>query len=107
MATGMPVIMSRIGDAERMIEPEVTGLLVPQRDVDAIADAIRWLADHRDRLPEMGRAARHKAEREFSDRVGPARLLQAIEARMGPLPRTTERASPPATGRLESPRLPG
>lgn len=83
MASGMPVIMSRVGDAETMIEPEVTGLLVPQTDVDAIGQAIRWFALHRARIPEMGRAARREAERAFGDDVGPARLLRAIEARAG------------------------
>ena len=97
MASGMPVIMSRIGDALSMIEPEVTGLLVPQTDVDAIALAIRWFALHRARIPEMGRAARREAERAFGDDVGPARLLRAIEARAGTLSQASRGGQPRAT----------
>lgn len=82
MATGMPVIMSRIGAAERMIEHGEDGLLVPQADVAAIADAIAWYAQHKDRIPAMGHAARRRAEREFSDATGPRLLARAISERL-------------------------
>lgn len=82
MATGMPVIMSRIGEAAAMITEGDEGKLVPQKDVGAIADAIRWCAEHRHELARMGAAARHRAESDFSDRIGPSRLTAAIARRL-------------------------
>ena len=78
MATGMPVIMTRVGDAERMVDPGQSGILVDQNDVQQIADAILWFSAHRDRIPAMGAAARAKAVAAFSDTVGPEALYRAI-----------------------------
>jgi colanic acid/amylovoran biosynthesis glycosyltransferase len=80
MATGMPVIMSRVGEAEGMIEPERTGILVDQGDVSQIVDAITWFSTHRHRIPAMGEAARAKALAVFSDTAGPEALYRAITA---------------------------
>lgn len=81
MMTGMPVIMSDIGEARNMIAPYETGLIVPQRDPDAIADAIRWFHTNRDRMPAMGAAARARAERDFSDWTAPRVLLDELVRR--------------------------
>jgi glycosyltransferase involved in cell wall biosynthesis len=81
MATGMPVIMSDIGDARDMIEPFKNGLIVPQGDVQASADAILWFAENRERIPAMGAAARAKAERDFSDAVAVRILVREIARR--------------------------
>lgn len=78
MATGMPVIMSDVGEARSMVTPGREGLIVPQRDPEAIAAAIAWFAANRDAIPVMGRAARARAEAEFSDRIGPDRLIRAL-----------------------------
>lgn len=45
MACGIPAISTIIGGTTDMIEPGVDGLLVPQRDVAAIAAALRQLAE--------------------------------------------------------------
>lgn len=100
MATGMPVIMSRIGEAERMIDDRVDGLLVDQGDVSAIAAAMQWYADNRDRIAAMGQAARRRAHRDFDDRIGPRRLRRAIEERLVPVrdercDRDAPRSKPP------------
>jgi glycosyltransferase involved in cell wall biosynthesis len=81
MATGMPVIMSDIGDARNMVEPGTTGLIVPQRDVQAITNAILWYAENRERIPAMGAAARAKAERDFSDAVAVRILVREVARR--------------------------
>jgi glycosyltransferase involved in cell wall biosynthesis len=86
MSTGMPVIMSDIGAARTMVDPGVTGVIVPQRDVAAIANAIRWFATNLDRIPQMGAAARDKAEHDFCDAV-PVRVL------VGELRRRTQAAT--------------
>jgi glycosyltransferase involved in cell wall biosynthesis len=57
------------------IEPEKTGLLVPVRNVAALADAIQSLIEDRYRRMQMGASGRALAEREFAiDKVADAHL---------------------------------
>jgi glycosyltransferase involved in cell wall biosynthesis len=57
MATGIPVVATRSGGPEEILEDGVTGLLVPTDDPAALAAAMRRLRDHpelRDRLVQAG-----------------------------------------------------
>jgi len=59
MACGAPVIASRVGGLMHTIEDNVTGLLVPAGDPDALADKLRQVlldADLRERLGANARA---------------------------------------------------
>ena len=64
MASGKPVIATRVGAVPKLVNSEVTGLLLEPGDVDGLAEAIlRLLSDPNlaSRLGENGRAhvARH------------------------------------------------
>lgn len=62
MASGLPAICSdRVGAVADLIRPDQNGLVIPSKDPAALAAAMRWMHDHHDRLPEMGRAAREAA----------------------------------------------
>jgi glycosyltransferase involved in cell wall biosynthesis len=61
MSQGLPLIITRNTGGEDLIEEGVTGFLVPIRQAEQIAEKISWFADHRDRLPDMSRAAQRKA----------------------------------------------
>jgi glycosyltransferase involved in cell wall biosynthesis len=66
MASGIPVVATRVGAVAEAVRHEETGLLVPPLDVDALAGAIeRLLTDH-DRRRAMGEAAREEAVTTFS-----------------------------------------
>jgi sugar transferase (PEP-CTERM/EpsH1 system associated) len=66
MASGLPVVATRVGGADELIEDGVSGVLVRSRSAEAIAAAIMdMLADTPRRL-EIGAAARRRAEAEFS-----------------------------------------
>ena len=57
MATGIPVVATRSGGPEEILEEGVTGLLVPTDDPAALAAAMRRLRDQpelRDRLAQAG-----------------------------------------------------
>ena len=59
MAMQRPIVMTRIGAAEELIENGVTGLLVPQGDAPAIARAIRTLINNPDLRRKMAEAGNH------------------------------------------------
>jgi len=66
MATGTPVIGSRVGGIPEIIEDGATGFLVPPADEDALEEKIRWMLTHPEEAREMGRKARCFAASFFS-----------------------------------------
>lgn len=65
MACGTPTVGFATGGVPEMVETEVSGLLVPPRDVAALAGALRRAADP-GFCRQLGRAARLRMERHFS-----------------------------------------
>lgn len=69
MASGLPVIATRIrGCREEVLEGE-TGFLVPVGDVAALAERLERLLGDEDLRRRMGRAARRRAEAHFDERA--------------------------------------
>jgi sugar transferase (PEP-CTERM/EpsH1 system associated) len=66
MATGLPVVATRVGGNPELVQQGVTGVLVPPAQPQALADAIRQYVVHPDRCLAHGRAARQLAEQQFS-----------------------------------------
>ncbi len=66
MASGCPVVATRIGAIPESVIHQETGLLVPPRDPEAAAQAIQYLLDHDHEREHMGRAARKRVEDHFS-----------------------------------------
>ncbi len=66
MATGLPVVATAVGGNPELVEPGVTGSLVPPGDVGAMAKAIRRLRARAARLERARQAARAKIETQFS-----------------------------------------
>lgn len=64
-ATGLAVVASRVGGVPEVVSDGVTGFLVERRDVNALADAIRRLADDPDLRKKMGRAGRQFVEKNY------------------------------------------
>ena len=72
MSYGKPVISTDVGDAATIIGD--TGMVVPPRDPEALAGAMRTLLDlPPDRYIDLARAARERIRKEYS--------LQAIAAK--------------------------
>lgn len=81
MATGLPVVATKVGGNEEVVEEGRTGFLVPPSDPAALAAAIERYVDGADLAPAQGAAARGRVEREFSlDRMveGYARTYEAV-----------------------------
>lgn len=64
MATGLPCIGTKHGGIPELVEHEINGLLVPERDSEGIAKAIQWFVDHPEARPGMAKAAREKIDAE-------------------------------------------
>jgi glycosyltransferase involved in cell wall biosynthesis len=74
MAMGVPVIASRVGGLNEIIS-EDAGVLVPPKDVEALAEAIINLLSHREKMHRMGRAGYNRAFTVFN----PQRYVQQFE----------------------------
>jgi glycosyltransferase involved in cell wall biosynthesis len=57
MATGAPVVATRVGGLLEVVEDGVTGFLVPAGDVAALAERLAWILRHREAAGHMGRRA--------------------------------------------------
>jgi glycosyltransferase involved in cell wall biosynthesis len=63
MCCATPVLTTPCGGGPECITDGADGWLVPPRDIDALVERLREAAADRDRLVEMGRRARLRAER--------------------------------------------
>ena len=66
-ASGRPMVATDVPGCREIVVDGETGLLVPPRDADALADAIGRLASDRDLRERMGAAARERVVARFSE----------------------------------------
>lgn len=76
MASGVPVVATRVGAAADVIDDGVTGKLVEAGDVVAMTDAVRELLGDQGRRAAMGAAARAAVDEQFTMRVMAGRYAQ-------------------------------
>ena len=79
MATGLPVVATRVGGNAELVEEGVTGTLVPPGSPDALADALATYADNPETRRERGRAARARVEREFTMAAMVSRYVEVYD----------------------------
>lgn len=79
MATGLPVIATAVGGIPELIAHAREGLLVPPRDAEALAAAMRLLCEDRELRGRLGRAAHEKALRQFTEEKMHEQYNQIIE----------------------------
>lgn len=68
MASGKPVIASRVGGIPEAVDDRKTGLLVPPGNTHLLAEAISFFLNNPEKIAEMGRKAREKAELYFDEK---------------------------------------
>ena len=80
-ASGRPIISTRVGGSEDLIEDGVNGFLV-DRDVDAIAEKIALLRDDRELARRMGEASRRIVEERWSWRLRAPAWLEFMRSHL-------------------------
>jgi glycosyltransferase involved in cell wall biosynthesis len=83
MAAGLPVISTPLGGIPEMVEHEVNGELVPERDPAAICAAMERLISDPQRARRLGDKGRQIAREKFSIETS-ARQLRALFERIAP-----------------------
>ena len=86
MACGTPVVGSDVGGIPHVIDPGVTGLLVPPGDADALAAACRQLLRDGDLADRMGAAGRRRVVENFAWPRLTDRYLQLFRSRLTEAP---------------------
>ena len=66
MASGLPVIATRIAGNEELVVNDETGKLVPTEDVESLRESLRLLLVDAQKREQTGRAARRRVESSFS-----------------------------------------
>jgi glycosyltransferase involved in cell wall biosynthesis len=66
MASGLPIVATRIAGSEELVVPGETGLLVPPEDVAAVHAALRELIPDAALRRKMGAAARRRVEQHYT-----------------------------------------
>ena len=94
MACGLPVVATDTGQMQEFT-PEDTGILVPERDAGALADALQQLIDDADKRQAMRDAAVRYSHDRFDTVKNVARAEQTILERTGYLPTQPEGKSDP------------
>jgi glycosyltransferase involved in cell wall biosynthesis len=78
MASGLPVVSSRLMGVPELVEDGVSGILVSPGDVGGLAEALRDLAEDPARRAAMGIAGRRRVEAEFDAATEAAKLHDAL-----------------------------
>jgi N,N'-diacetylbacillosaminyl-diphospho-undecaprenol alpha-1,3-N-acetylgalactosaminyltransferase len=78
-AMGKPVITTDTVGCREVVDGGVNGLLVPVKDVKALAQAMVCLINNPDMRKRMGKAGREKMEREFDERIVLEKTLQVYQ----------------------------
>ena len=80
MATGLPVIASRLGSLPEIVRDGTSGVLVPSGDPRDWAEALEWAISHPGQLAAMGQRGRRAFEANYGPDVG-YRLLAEVYQR--------------------------
>jgi glycosyltransferase involved in cell wall biosynthesis len=83
MSSGLPVVASRISGIPELVEDGVSGLLAPPGDAEALAAALRRLADDPELRGRLGAEGRRTVQEGFDVERSAEQLIErfAVSAR--------------------------
>lgn len=79
LAQGLPVLSTRHSGIPELVRDGESGFLVPERDVDALAEKLEYLVEHPELWPEMGESGREYVERYYDINELNDRLVQLYQ----------------------------
>jgi glycosyltransferase involved in cell wall biosynthesis len=79
MAVGVPVVTTSIPAMEELVQNDHTGLLVPPRNVQALAEALKCLLDNGEQARRFAESGRQVIEVRFDRRKNVSQLLKLFE----------------------------
>ena len=79
MAMEIPVVVTDVGGNGELVDDEVDGLLVQDRDTKGMAAAIQRVLGDRDLRERLRTASRQKIVRQFSHRISAATIAAALD----------------------------
>jgi glycosyltransferase involved in cell wall biosynthesis len=79
MAHGKPVVATAVGGTAELVVDGETGVLVPPRDPDRLAEAIRQLLDDPESARRLGKAGRARVAERFSAEAMSRRVLEIYD----------------------------
>jgi glycosyltransferase involved in cell wall biosynthesis len=75
-ACGIPAITTDIGGCPEIVEQEISGLLVPVRNIERLREAVVWMVNHPGDRLHMGKNARDTAVNRYDHRILTDRLIE-------------------------------
>ena len=81
--TGMPVVATRHNGFTDAVDDGRSGFLVPEKDVEALHERLKWLIGHPESWEIMGKAAREHVMRNFSEEVYMHKILARLDQLRG------------------------
>lgn len=83
MASGLPVVATRVGGNPELVEDGVNGILVPSNDASALAQALASILTKPERIREMGKAGRLQIENSFDWAATVAAYIKVYDEVLG------------------------
>lgn len=80
MATGRPVISTRVGAIPEMMGDGKAGFVIEPRDAKGLHQALKTVLDDPERAEQIGRAGRAVVEERFNAGLSTSRILSAMKA---------------------------
>ena len=89
-ACGTPVICSRLGGMEQLVNDHRTGLLFEPGNAEDLAQKVDWALRHPDDLAAMGREARREFEEKYTAEKNYAYLMDIYKGTVDAYARTLQ-----------------
>jgi glycosyltransferase involved in cell wall biosynthesis len=77
MSAGLPIVVSDVGGVYEIIKHDITGLRVPENDVEGFAGAVTRLIEDPEHARRLGEGAREFVETEYSIQTAVGRVASA------------------------------